>query len=184
MIHSAEKNLDLASSQNRLAQEKAAELNRLNRSIFAPNVANPFTKNRRLRERDNAIMENHHKERRERDATRKEAYSSIARQQEHGKELQKADFAGAMGAQQKTGGNLAERSKYQFEADSEDEAMEDEIDSNLDALSAAAGRLNIVGRAMGKEVESQNLHIDRITGKVDVVDDEILMNRNRLDRIK
>ena len=30
--------------------------------------------------------------------------------------------------------NLAERAKYQFEADSEDDEMENEIDGNLDAL--------------------------------------------------
>lgn len=38
--------------------------------------------------------------------------------------------------------------------------------------------------AMGSEIESQNRHIDRIGGKVDRVDDEIALNRSRLDRIK
>lgn len=36
-------------------------------------------------------------------------------------------------------GSLAERAKYQFEADSEDEAMEEEIDANIDLLHGAAG---------------------------------------------
>lgn len=80
--------------------------------------------------------------------------------------------------------SLAERSKYQFEADSEDEAMENEIDDNLDQLQGAVGKLKHLGLAMGQEVESQNKHIDRITGKVDKVDDEIALNRSRLDRIK
>lgn len=47
---------------------------------------------------------------------------------------------------------LADRAKYQFEADSEDDEMENEIDSNLDALHGAAKRLNALGRAMGEEV--------------------------------
>jgi len=38
--------------------------------------------------------------------------------------------------------------------------------------------------AMGEEVDAQNRHIERIGGKVDKVDDEIALNRSRLDRIK
>ena len=98
---------------------------------------------------------------------------------------------------------LADRAKYQFEADSEDDEMENEIDGNLgkyrilscsmvlwltkvitDALHGAAKRLNQLGRAMGEEVDTQNKHIERITGKTDKVDDQIAMNRARLDRIK
>lgn len=37
---------------------------------------------------------------------------------------------------------------------------------------------------MGKEIDSQNKHIDRIAIKTDKVDDHIAMNRARLDRIK
>jgi uncharacterized protein YdcH (DUF465 family) len=37
---------------------------------------------------------------------------------------------------------------------------------------------------MGREVTEQNAHIERITGKTDKVDDQIAMNRARLDRIK
>lgn len=44
--------------------------------------------------------------------------------------------------------------------------------------------LNALGRAMGEEVDTQNKHIDRIIGKTDRVDDQIAMNRARLDRIK
>lgn len=54
----------------------------------------------------------------------------------------------------------------------------------LDALHGAAKRLNHLGRAMGQEVDTQNKHIERITGKTDKVDDQIAMNRARLDRIK
>lgn len=93
-----------------------------------------------------------------------------------------------MGLNKATGGpkktSLAERSKYQFEADSEDEQMEDEIDQNLDLLHGAAGRLKQLSLAMGEEVDAQNKHIERIGGKVDKVDDEIALNRSRLDRIR
>ena len=66
----------------------------------------------------------------------------------------------------KTKKNLSERAKYQFEADSEDEAMEDEIEQNLDLLSGAAGRLNGLARATGDELDKHNIHLERVTGKV------------------
>ena len=42
-----------------------------------------------------------------------------------------------------------------------------QIDSNLTALHGAAGRLNNVARAVGKEVDEQNRHLERINAKVD-----------------
>jgi uncharacterized protein YdcH (DUF465 family) len=46
-----------------------------------------------------------------------------------------------------------------------------------------AKNLNHLGRAMGEEVDKQNTHITRITGKTDQVDDKIARNRLKLDRI-
>ena len=160
-IHNTERNLDMASSQNRLAEEKARELKHLNRSMWAMKVDNPFTKSRRARDRDEEIMNIHRSERERRDATRAAAWASSNRQEETARELR----GSAAGAEKKRQ-NLAERSKYQFEADSEDEAAEDEIEDNLDLLGNAVGRLNMTGKAMGKELEVQNKHIDRIAGKV------------------
>jgi protein transport protein SEC9 len=140
-------------------------------------VSNPFTAQKRRDARDASIMERHHSEREAREATRQAAYQSQQRQ---------AETAKAMGGAGRPGGaqrNLAERSKYQFEADSEDDDMENEIDDNLDQLHGAAGRLGVLAKAMGKEVETQNEHISRISNKTDNVGDEIELNRARLDRI-
>ncbi|KAF1939241.1 hypothetical protein EJ02DRAFT_382114 [Clathrospora elynae] len=175
-IHNTERNLDLASTQNRIAEEKARELKTLNKSMFAMHVSNPFTASSRRAERDAKIIETHRSDREQRDATRKAAWESSARQDNMNRSMQ--------GAGPKTKSSLAERAKYQFEADSEDDEMENEIDGNLDALHGAAKRLNQLGRAMGEEVDTQNVHITRITGKTDKVDDQIAMNRARLDRIK
>lgn len=124
------------------------------------------------------MLDKHHEERAEREATRREGYNSEKRLQKTFKDLQPGD-AGYAKAQQSS---LAERAKYstylfcvnavltlfryQFEADSEDEDMEKEIDSNLDALSGAASRLNGLARATGKEVDEQNRHLERINAKV------------------
>jgi protein transport protein SEC9 len=122
-------------------------------------------------------LEQARKDREERDATRAAAWSSTARAQDQARKLNKPTTG-------KAKSSLAERSKYQFEADSEDEEMENEIENNLDLLHGATSRLKQLGLAMGEEVDAQNRHIDRIGGKVDKVDDEIALNRSRLDRIR
>ncbi|KAI9878131.1 MAG: Protein transport protein S9 plasma membrane t-SNARE [Pleopsidium flavum] len=178
-IHNTEKNLDLAANHNRIAEGKARELKTLNKSMFAVHVSNPFNASQRRRQRDEDIITKHHNERDQREATRSAAFETNQRLEKTFKELKPGD-AGYQA--QKGKSSLAERAKYQFEADSEDDEMENEIDSNLDALSGAATRLNGLARATGKEVEEQNKHLDRITGKSDFVDDQIAMNRARLDR--
>jgi hypothetical protein len=145
--------------------------------MFAVHVSNPFTAKSRAQQRDNDIMERHRNDRDARDATRKAAWESNARQDDNNRKM-----AGMGGPGKKS--TLADRAKFQFEADSEDDEMENEIDSNLDALHGAAKRLNHLGRAMGEEVELQNQHLERISAKTDKVDDQIAMNRARLDRFK
>lgn len=84
--------------------------------MFAVHVANPFTSSSRRDERDRKIMETHQSERAQRDATRAAAWQSSARQDEYKRGMEGAS---------KTGGKstLADRAKYQFEADSEDDEM-------------------------------------------------------------
>lgn len=159
-IHNTEKNLDMASNQNRLAEEKARELKTLNRSMFAVHVANPFTAKKREEAANAIALDKHQRERMLADETRANAYSSTARQQQTSRELGGAGRGGGDKA------SLAQRSKYQFEADSEDDEMENEIDGNLDAIHRGAKTLNQLGRAMGAELDEQNKHIDRIIGKV------------------
>jgi hypothetical protein len=177
-IHNTEKNLDLAANHNRVAEEKAKELKTLNKSMFAVHVSNPFTASSRRAARDDDILNKHRQEREERDATRQAAFGTQQRMEGAFRELQPGD-AGYR-PKQPTKASLAERAKYQFEADSEDDEMENEIDSNLDALSGAAGRLNLLARATGQEVDEQNKHIDRIIQKSDRVDDQIAMSKYSL----
>ncbi|KAI9745215.1 MAG: Protein transport protein S9 plasma membrane t-SNARE [Claussenomyces sp. TS43310] len=180
-IHNTEKNLDLAANHNRVAEEKAKELKKLNRSMFAVHVSNPFTASARAAERDEEIISKHRSEREQRDFTRHAAYGTHQRLEGAFKELQPGDVG--YKPKQASKASLAERAKYQFEADSDDDEMENEIDTNLNALGGAASRLNALARATGQEVDEQNKHIDRIITKSDRVDDQIAMNRARLDRI-
>jgi hypothetical protein len=161
-LHNTEKNLDIAANHNRVAEERAKELKTLNRSMFAVHVANPFTASSRRAKADEAIINRHHAEREQRESSRKAQFDSQQRMEGAFKDLQ----VGPGQRPPPSKANLAERSKYQFEADSEDEEMENEIDSNLDALGHAAGRLNALARATGKEVDAQNGLIENIMTKV------------------
>lgn len=160
-IHNAEKNLDLTSNQNRVAEDKEKELKQLNRSMFAVHVSNPFTASSRRQARDDAIMDRHRAEREQREATRQAGYETSQRMNKTFQELSKEGRAPKPGQ-----ASLAERAKYQFEADDEDDEMENEIDSNLTALSGAASRLNGLARATGQALEEDNKHLDRINAKV------------------
>ncbi|OQV07105.1 hypothetical protein CLAIMM_11588 isoform 2 [Cladophialophora immunda] len=159
-MHNTDRNLDLGNNYINIAEDKTKELKTLNRSMFAVHVNNPFTANDRRARRDEQIMERHHAEREAREATREAAFRSTQRMNQNFKGLDDASAGSA------TKTSLAERAKYQFEADSEDEAMENEIDRNLDELTGAAKRLNLLARATGEEVEAQNTLITNIAEKV------------------
>ncbi len=174
-IHNTEKNLDLAANYNRVAEEKAKELKTLNKSMFAMHVSNPFTASSRRTARDEDILNKHRQEREEREATRQAAFGTQQRMEGAFRELQPGD--NGYRPKQPGKASLAERAKYQFEADSEDEEMENEIDGNLEALGGAAKRLNLLARATGQEVDMQNKHIDRIIEKGNHVDDQIAMSK-------
>ncbi|KAL8862844.1 MAG: hypothetical protein Q9178_000786 [Gyalolechia marmorata] len=178
-IHNAEKNLDLTANKNRVAEDKEKELKQLNKSMFAVHVSNPFTASSRRQARDDAVMDRHLMEREQREATRRAGYDTSQRMNKTFQELSKEGRAPKPGQS-----SLAERAKYQFEADDEDDEMENEIDANLTALSGAATRLNGLARATGEALEEDNKHLERINAKSTKVDDQIAMNRARLDRFK
>lgn len=161
-IHNTEKNLDLTANHNRMAEDKAKELKKLNGSMFAIHPSNPFTASKRRDQRDAEVMERHRMERAEREQTRKEAYRTDKRLETTFKGLTVTDAQAKANKQ----ASLAERAKFQFEADSEDEEMENEIDANLDALGGAATRLNALAKATGQELDEQNRHAERIYNKV------------------
>ncbi|KAI4685042.1 uncharacterized protein J4E88_004485 [Alternaria novae-zelandiae] len=176
-IHNTERNLDLASIQSDRANGQTKELARINASMFSI-VPNPFTGNSKREKQMQQAMDQHARDRDTREQTNRAKWESGARANEAQRKL-----ATGGGPQGNNKSSLAARSKFQFEADEEDDEMENEIDNNLDQLHGMAKNLNQLGRAMGEEVDNQNTHITRITGKTDSVDDKIARNRLKLDRI-
>ncbi|KAK5135378.1 hypothetical protein LTR08_005320 [Meristemomyces frigidus] len=191
-IHNTRKNLDMASINNRHAEDKARELRTLNRSMWAVHVDNPFTSSSRHEAKIMNEQDKHRAERAQKERTREQAFGSQARQQ-----AQQRDIHGNVVRQTNTK-SLADRGKFQFDADSEDDEMENQIDDNLyvPALTSLSSSpvlraqihhavtiLKKVGNAMSEELDSQVKDIGDITVQADTVDDEIRRNRTRLDII-
>lgn len=178
-IANTERSLALASTQNKIAEEKARELKTLNRSMFAVHVGNPFNSKRRLQEKEEQIKNNRRLEQQGREDRRQAAYESSQRVT-NGMSLAHSETAQKYASQR----NREGRAKYQFEADSEDEDLENEIDRSLDALAGASSRLNKLALTANEEIKSQNARLDIIANEADDLDVGVHLNTNRLMNIK
>lgn len=179
-IHNTNRNLDIGYNAMNIAEDRSKEIKQLNRSMFAVHVNNPFTaKERRIRDEEK-IVNRHQQEREQREATREQAFQSTQRMNQNFKGLNDAGRGGSGMPK----ASLAERSKYQFEADSDDDRMEDEIERNIDELGGAAKRLNILARAMGDETDAQNKMLKEVADKSDKFDDRLHLQTERLKQIK
>lgn len=179
-ISNTERSLALASTQNKIAEEKARELKTLNRSMFAVHVGNPFNSKRRLQEKEDQIRSDRRMEQLNNEDRRKAAYDS----QQRVMGGMNGSLSQSATAQKYKTKNFKERSKYQMEADSEDEDLEDEIDRSVDALSHAAGRLNKLALTAHEEIKTQNERLGRISDDADKLDINVHLNTNRLMNIK
>ncbi|KAK2609034.1 Protein transport protein S9 plasma membrane t-SNARE [Conoideocrella luteorostrata] len=176
-LQNTEKNLDLAANQNKIAQDRAAELKTLNGSMFAVHVKNPFTSKQRKQKADDEVLNRHRAEREQREATRHEGYSTNLRMETTFKEIESAGRVRPQARKKDYG-------KFNLDDEEGADELEDQIDDGLTELEGQVSMMNMVGKAIGKEVDSQNKQIDRIMGKSDAVDDATRMNRERLARIK
>ena len=77
-----------------------------------------------------------------------------------------------------------QRARYQFEATESDDELEDELDGNLDEISALSARMNLLSRAMGQEVDEQNKRLGRVSDKTSALDTRIYAGTKRLENLK
>jgi len=174
-----ERHLDLAKAHSSRADDNAREIVALNRSIFRPNMQ--FNKQAKRDAEEARIMNRHIEEREEREATRAEALKAQTRvDQSLGGPGSGRFGAGRFGGGSKSKAEeaaaknkLAQRSRYQFEATESDDELEDELDGNLDEIGQLAGRLNHLGRAMGNEIDEQNVRIKRLGDKTTALDTRV-----------
>ncbi|KAK0383118.1 hypothetical protein NLU13_9031 [Sarocladium strictum] len=175
-LQNTEKHLDMASNQNKIAQDRAAELKTLNRSMFAVHVGNPFTSKQRQQRADEEVINRHRTEREQREFTRQQGFEANQRMESSFRDMQRMP--------QQRQARKKDYGKFNLEDEEGADELEDQIDDGLDELEGQVHMMNMVGRAIGKEVDAQNSQIERIMGKSDAVDDATRMNRERLARIK
>ncbi|KAK0567497.1 Protein transport protein S9 plasma membrane t-SNARE [Tilletia horrida] len=198
-LANTEHNFDLAKAATARADDNARDIVKLNRSIFIPAMTSDKKGKRQAEEA--RLINRHVEEREQRERLREEAARARARVEETVQENQKSSsrFARDRFGMDRFGGGgaknagpdpsspaarMAQRARYQFEASASDDEIEDELDANLDEISAITNRLNKMGRAMGQELDDQNKRLNRMTDKASHVDTKIYSSTQKLSHIK
>jgi len=171
------RNLDSAKAYSDRAVDKAGELKQLQRSMFIPVFKNPFNKKSRELKEIEAARRDHKEHADTLEEIRRYEYESQQRLENLDRQQQR---------QQHGHGDATsrDRERYQFEADAEDDAIENEIDLNMDALSAATGRLKNLALTMNGELESQNDFLANTEKKVAPLSEKIATTTYRINKIK
>lgn len=140
------------------------ELKKLNGSMFRPVAGNPFTRGKRQNAADEAVLERHRMERDIREETRSQGFAAQQRMETTFKAYDEQPSG--------LGGNrAADRSKFTFrddgdEDDSEDERLEDKMDQGLAKLSLRSQQLKTIASDLGDDITRQNATLDRLQDKV------------------
>ncbi|KAJ9052268.1 Protein transport protein S9 plasma membrane t-SNARE [Entomophthora muscae] len=174
-INSIDRQLEMADAQADAALEQSKELKKVNGSMFSGfRIRNPFksrpdpTKIDKLKAAHQAQLEQEESLRAERQAS---MGSNLSDQ---------ASPAPSSGSKASLGGP---NSQYNFEEDEEGLNMEKEIDSNLDSISSALGRLKNMSLAMTDEIDNQNTRLDKINENASNVETKVAAGRDRLKKI-
>ncbi|KAF4961940.1 hypothetical protein FSARC_9931 [Fusarium sarcochroum] len=157
-LNNTEKHLDLAANQNKIAQDRAAELKTLNGSMFAVHVSNPFTSKQRKLKADEEVMSRHRSERDQREATRRDGFQANQRMEGNFRDMNTTGRPRQQPRKKDYG-------KFNLEDEEGADELEDQIDDGINELEGQVSMMNMVGRAIGKEVDTQNKQIDRIMNK-------------------
>ncbi|AET37641.1 Sec9p Ecym_1413 [Eremothecium cymbalariae DBVPG len=178
-LNNVERNLNLMKMQNRVAEDKVGELKKLNRSILAVHVGNPFTNKRRIREAEERIKSQH-----KNDKTLQEEINSKLQQSTQRIENAMQSSESGVRERYQRAQALERAKKFQFENDEADDEMEVEIDRNLDRITQVSGRLKKLAIATGQEISSQKDRIKKIEENADDLDIRIHLNTTRMTNIR
>lgn len=140
-FHNAERRLDEANFENERAEDKVKKLRKLNQSMFRPVAGNPFTRRSRAQKAATNRLAQHQRARETLQISRAAAYGSQSRRREVARGLRDE----VRSPQEQS--CRADRLKYQFEGESDDDAMEDELDDNLHVNGFLKARIALTGNA-------------------------------------
>ncbi|KAF0269826.1 hypothetical protein FOG48_01120 [Hanseniaspora uvarum] len=189
-LGNVETNLTLMKIHNREADDKVSELKKLNRSVFAVHVSNPFTSKRRAREFEERVKNQRELDKQmQMDDRRKldDSTKAIGHTLSSAYNQHKSDLNGetvAVKEQNSKGEILNKNKKYMFEGDSEDEDLEVEIDRNLNEIGKISGRLKKIALSQSDEVEKQHSRLNQIENDTDDLDIKLYWNTKRMADIK
>lgn len=139
------------------------ELKKLNGSMFVPVAGNPFTRGKRERAKDKAVLARHQEEKGIRSETLRDGFSTNQMVEEQFKELGRDQPR-----QKLLGAGSTRNKKLMFDEGegSDAERDEEELDDNLNSLDDIAGKLKGISIAQGQLVDKQIGQLGRITEKV------------------
>jgi hypothetical protein len=170
-LQSAKDNLERTEIETRESKRKLEELKQVNHMLNF----HAFTAKGRGREAVNERITEKQRMREEKDALRHENWHRGL--QESRDRISTNVLLGDSAMPRE----IAQRKKYQFEADSDDDEQEELIEAHLRGIQEATRKLNVVASAQGSEIERQNVMIDGMKRTVDRVDDKLTANQARLD---
>ncbi|KAF9229319.1 hypothetical protein BS17DRAFT_16076 [Gyrodon lividus] len=192
-LANTERHLDVSKSHTLRAEDQIDELKKLNKSIFRPAIT--FNKDAKRAAQEAKIQQRYEDERREREKAMmdiRETQNRLGRAVTYGQQDDDEDIqtgaGGAGSSRSRTVEQLATRKegrkRYQFEAGTSDDEIEDELDDNLDEISRVTKSLKALGTAMGQELDAQNGRLDAIGEKATHLDNGVFRQTERLKKIK
>lgn len=176
-----ENNLDLMYAHNRVADDKIGELKKLNRSMFAVHVGNPFNSKRRAREKAETMKNRKIEEKMLQEEKLQHVQSSSRRMEDAMNPTREPISTGDRYKREEI---LKRAKKFQFENDEEDDMMEVEIDRNLDQIGQVSGRLRKLALASGDELDAQRKRLYKMEDNTDDMDIRLHMNTQRMAGIR
>ncbi|ODV93426.1 hypothetical protein PACTADRAFT_47061, partial [Pachysolen tannophilus NRRL Y-2460] len=181
-LYNVERNLTLAKTQNKIADDKVKELKKLNRNFMAVHVTNPFNSKRRLHEKEVKIKNQKDEEKLIEERLRAQQYQTERRVMSglSSKEKEKSTLFDRYDTKKR----LEEAKRYQYDNDKEDDEMELEISRNLSSINDASLRLRRLALTVGDEVDSQKRRLRSVEDDADKLDIDIHLNNHRLAGIK
>jgi hypothetical protein len=154
-----EGSVDLVESQKNTAQDKFAEIKTAKSRTSAIRIGNPFTSKQRLLKADEDGMKHHAEELKQREGPSQKDLSA--------RKLKESNFSylkNASAPRQQT--RKTNYGKYNLEDEEAADEFEDHGPEDISELESQVNMLNMVGKAIGKEVDGQNKRIDGLWRKV------------------
>lgn len=166
------------------AEDQIGELKQLNRSIFRPVIT--WNKDAKRAAQEDKLQQRYEDERLDREKAMqdiRDTQNRLGRATTYGRQDEESLTSGGSGrfrTEEQLATRKEQRKRYQFEGGASDDEMEDELDDNLNEISAITKNLKALGTAMGQELDQQNSRLVTIEQKTTTLDNNVFRNTERV----